>query len=167
MSVEPNTVKRKIKCFTSRLAIAFAHWSRVLSREWRCSGIAPTGEAPTTSEWPTIWLPTEIHLILEVLRYFKTTSYQTRTIYYRLWDIKRFSWTYFLYLATSYQRNFVIFLLRCLYKKYFFPIANDWWHVFFSIHWSFVFFLCGATSWIIYGIFIAVSIPHGMVLYCS
>ena len=31
---------------------------------------APTGDAPTTSEWPTILLPTKVQLILEVLQYF-------------------------------------------------------------------------------------------------
>ena len=34
-------------------------------------GAAPTGDAPTTSEWSTILLPTEAHLILEILRYIK------------------------------------------------------------------------------------------------
>ena len=29
-------------------------------------GAAPTGDAQTTSEWSTILLPTEVHLILEV-----------------------------------------------------------------------------------------------------
>ena len=32
-------------------------------------GAAPTGDAPTTSEWSTIILPTEVWLILEVWRY--------------------------------------------------------------------------------------------------
>ena len=32
-------------------------------------GAAPTGDAPTTSEWSTILLPTKVRLILEVLRY--------------------------------------------------------------------------------------------------
>ena len=32
-------------------------------------GAAPTGDAPTTSEWSTILLPTKVHLILEILRY--------------------------------------------------------------------------------------------------
>ena len=46
------------------------------SNEARCSvenedvvGAAPTGDAPTTSEWLTILLPTNVHLILETLRY--------------------------------------------------------------------------------------------------
>ena len=30
--------------------------------------LAPTGDAPTTSEWSTILLPTKMSLILEVLR---------------------------------------------------------------------------------------------------
>ena len=33
-------------------------------------GAAPTGGAPTTSEWSTILLPTKVWLILEVLRYW-------------------------------------------------------------------------------------------------
>ena len=32
-------------------------------------GAAPTGDAPTTSEWSTILLPTKVRLILETLRY--------------------------------------------------------------------------------------------------
>ena len=31
-------------------------------------GAAPTGDAPTTSEWSTILLPSKVRLILEVLR---------------------------------------------------------------------------------------------------
>ena len=31
-------------------------------------GAAPTGDAPTTSEWSTILLPTKVRLILEVMR---------------------------------------------------------------------------------------------------
>ena len=57
------------------------HWSQVLSREWRCSwnrrgsnyicvvGAAPTGAAPTTSEWSTILLPAKVRPILEVWWY--------------------------------------------------------------------------------------------------
>ena len=33
-------------------------------------GAAPTGDAPTTSEWSTILLSTKVRLILEVLRYW-------------------------------------------------------------------------------------------------
>ena len=32
-------------------------------------GAAPTGDAPTTSEWSTIQLPTKVRLILETWRY--------------------------------------------------------------------------------------------------
>ena len=32
-------------------------------------GAAPTGDAPTMSEWSTIWLPTKVRLILETWRY--------------------------------------------------------------------------------------------------
>ena len=38
-------------------------------------GAAPTGDAPTTSEWSTILLPTKVRLILEVLRYYLLTSW--------------------------------------------------------------------------------------------
>ena len=37
-------------------------------------GAAPTGDAPTTSEWSTILLPTKVRLILEILRYQQTQS---------------------------------------------------------------------------------------------
>ena len=29
------------------------------------AGATPIGDAPTTSEWPTIWLPTKVRFILE------------------------------------------------------------------------------------------------------
>ena len=32
-------------------------------------GAVPTGDAPTTSEWSTILLPTKVQLILEVSQY--------------------------------------------------------------------------------------------------
>ena len=34
-------------------------------------GAAPTGDAPTTSEWSTIYLPTKVRLILETWRYLQ------------------------------------------------------------------------------------------------
>ena len=34
-------------------------------------GSAPTGDAPTTSEWSTILLPNKVHLILEIWRYME------------------------------------------------------------------------------------------------
>ena len=43
------------------------YWSQVLSREWRCSW--STDDAPTTSEWPTILLPTNVRIKLGVWRY--------------------------------------------------------------------------------------------------
>ena len=40
-------------------------------------GAAPTGDAPTTSEWSTILLPTKVRLILEILRY---SDFNTRRV---------------------------------------------------------------------------------------
>ena len=61
----------KLNWFSSRLAIVFAQ-----SNKARCQveiedvvGAAPTGDAPTTSEWSTILLPTNVRLILETWRY--------------------------------------------------------------------------------------------------
>ena len=60
----------KLKWFSSHLAAALAQ-----SIEARCSvendvvGAAPTGDAPTTSEWSPILFPTEVRLILEVWLY--------------------------------------------------------------------------------------------------
>ena len=63
------------KRFSYCLAAVFSE-----SLEARCQvenedvvGAAPTGDAPTTSEWSTILLPTWVHLILEVLRYIVVT----------------------------------------------------------------------------------------------
>ena len=60
----------KLQCFSSRLAVIF-----VQSNEARCLvenedvvGAAPTGDAPITSEWSTIVLPTKVRLILETWR---------------------------------------------------------------------------------------------------
>ena len=62
--------KSQNKCFSYPLAVVSTQ-----SIEARCwvqnedvVGAAPTGDAPTTSEWSTILLPTEVRLILEVLR---------------------------------------------------------------------------------------------------
>ena len=59
------------KWFSFHLAAVFAQ-----SIEARCSvqiedvvGAVPTGNAPTTSEWSTILLPTKVWLILEVWQY--------------------------------------------------------------------------------------------------
>ena len=60
----------------------FSFWFAAVfaeSLEARCQveyedvvGAAPTGDAPTTSEWSTILLPTKVRLILEILRYSQT-----------------------------------------------------------------------------------------------
>ena len=64
----------KLKCFSSRLAVVIAQ-----SIEARCQvenedvvGGAPKVYAPTTSEWPTILLPSKVRLILEVWWYLWT-----------------------------------------------------------------------------------------------
>ena len=61
---------QKLKCFSSRFAVVFA-WS-IEARHWveneDVVGAAPTGDAPTTSEWSTSLLPIELRLILEVWR---------------------------------------------------------------------------------------------------
>ena len=61
----------KLKCSSSRLAVVFAQYI-----EAKCSvenedvvWAVPTGDAPTTSEWSTIELPTKVRLILETWRY--------------------------------------------------------------------------------------------------
>ena len=38
-------------------------------------GAAPTGDAPTTSEWSKILVPTKVCLILETWRYFDGENY--------------------------------------------------------------------------------------------
>ena len=60
----------KLKSFSIPLAVVFAQYI-----EAKCSGenedvvgAAPTGAAPTTSEWSTISLPTQVCLILETWR---------------------------------------------------------------------------------------------------
>ena len=49
----------------SRSCLCQSHWSQMLSREWRCSW-SSAGNARTTPEWPTIWMPTKVQLLLEV-----------------------------------------------------------------------------------------------------
>ena len=41
-------------------------------------GAAPTGDAPTTSKWSTILLPTKVRLILNVLRYYNVSQSTSR-----------------------------------------------------------------------------------------
>ena len=57
----------KHKCFSSCICLCPIHWSQMLSWEWNVVGAVLTGDAPTTSEWSTILLPTKVHLILETL----------------------------------------------------------------------------------------------------
>ena len=83
----------KLKCFTSRHAVVFAH-----SIEARCQvenadsvGAAPTGYPPTTSEW-SILLPTKMRLILEVWWYMKHNGiWYTISNYLAMIKI-RFNW---------------------------------------------------------------------------
>ena len=66
----------KFKWFSSRLAVVCAQ-----SIEAQCKignedavGAAPTGDAPTTSEWPTVLLPVKVWLILEIWLYILLLS---------------------------------------------------------------------------------------------
>ena len=55
----------------SRLVLQFrcpSYWCQALSR---VVGAAPRGDAPTTSEWSTILLPTKVRLILDTWRYMR------------------------------------------------------------------------------------------------
>ena len=52
------------------------YWKQVLSREWRCSWRSATGDAPTTSEWSTILLPTKVQLILNIWWYIYIHIYK-------------------------------------------------------------------------------------------
>ena len=67
------TKSQNLKCFWSHLAVVFAQ-SRlkpvVKSRMEDLVGAAPTGDAPTTSEWSTILLP-----YIRGLTVFSTGSY--------------------------------------------------------------------------------------------
>ena len=49
------------------------HWNQVLCREWRCS--LSIADAPTTSEWSTVLLPTKVRLISYVLRYILSLNH--------------------------------------------------------------------------------------------
>ena len=61
-------------------------------------GAAPTGDAPTTSEWSTVLLPTKVQLILEVSRYVVMNELCT------WWTPVHFAFVYF----SSYIRTDVI-----------------------------------------------------------
>ena len=58
----------KLKCFSSRLTAVFAQ-SRCIVKNEDVVWAAPTGDAPTASEWSTILLPTQVRIIFDVLRY--------------------------------------------------------------------------------------------------
>ena len=62
----------KLKSFLSHLAIVFEQSieARSLVENEDVVGAAPTGDAPTTSEWSGILLPIKVQPILEVWRYF-------------------------------------------------------------------------------------------------
>ena len=61
---------KNFKCFLPRLAVVFAQSieARHQVENEDVVGAAPTGDAPTTSEWSTILLPARVRLALEVLR---------------------------------------------------------------------------------------------------
>ena len=60
----------ELRCFSSRRAVVFSQSNgarRELENE-DVVGAAPTGDAPTISEWSTMLLPTKVRLILETWR---------------------------------------------------------------------------------------------------
>ena len=58
----------KLECFSSCLAVVFAQSTEAMyqAKNEDEIGAAPKGDAPTTSGWWTILLPTKVHLILEI-----------------------------------------------------------------------------------------------------
>ena len=58
----------KLKQLSSRVAVVFAQSieARCLAKNEDVVGAAPTGDAPTTSEWSTILFPMKVQLILEI-----------------------------------------------------------------------------------------------------
>ena len=63
-------------------------------------GAAPTGDAPGTSEWSTISLPTKLHLIFDALRYLVYCNQN-----FRCWKKIQETINYILVLdVTSYQK---------------------------------------------------------------
>ena len=60
------------------------HWRMVFSWEWRWSWSSASGDAPTTSEWSTILLPTKMWLILEVWQYLINVSYHKIILRYQV-----------------------------------------------------------------------------------
>ena len=61
----------KLECFSSRLAVIFVESFEVgcIVGNEDVVAAAPVGAAPTTSEWSTILLVTNVRLILEVWQY--------------------------------------------------------------------------------------------------
>ena len=102
-----------LNCFSSRHAIAF-----VQSIEARCSvdnedvvGAAPTGAAPTASEWSTILLP-KIHLILEVWWFMSLNPLKNRII--KSTDIGE--WMCHCFFFRGYLEGFSYRWSWCFYK---------------------------------------------------
>ena len=79
----------KLKCFSSRLAVVFAKY--IEAKCWveneDVVGAAPTGDAPTTSEWSTTLLLTKVHLILETWRYTYTQLYLFKAASFLIYTI--------------------------------------------------------------------------------
>ena len=67
--------------FLARLAVVFAQSIEGIFKVENedAVGAAPTGDAPTTSEWSTILFPTKLPLILEVWQYLCMYWYVGRT----------------------------------------------------------------------------------------
>ena len=57
----------KLKCFSSCIVVAIE--ARCLVENEDVVGAAPTGDAPTTSEWSTILLRAKVQLVLRVWQY--------------------------------------------------------------------------------------------------
>ena len=70
-SLTEGAPNHKLKWFLCRLAVASAQSieARYQVENEDVVGAAPIGDAPTTSEWSTILLPSRVRLILEVWRY--------------------------------------------------------------------------------------------------
>ena len=73
----------KLKCFSSHLVVVFTQFveARCLVENEDVIGAAPTGDAPTTSEWSTIQLPTNVPLILETWRCSFTKDKSSENLY--------------------------------------------------------------------------------------
>ena len=64
------------------LQLPWVDWSQVENED--VVGAAPTGNAPTTSEWSTILLPTQTCLILETWRYVISPMFWGTHVYFRI-----------------------------------------------------------------------------------